>query len=147
MILMRVSLSRTLASRRPSNVRNTALEPSGRSTDGGWPEVTPITSMRPKATCARVRIAAALMASLILIACNQPPQLVSTTVPGPFAVNPSPVPTDTTERRVSALAVPAPATPETNWAPAPRTKTTGCSSVNGLPDSACTPRAADPRVN
>ena len=33
-ILMRVSLSRTLALRRPSNVRNSDLEPSGRSTDG-----------------------------------------------------------------------------------------------------------------
>src|SRR5438270_493602 len=38
-ILMRVSLSRSLASRRPSNVSNTALEPSGRSTDGSRPEV------------------------------------------------------------------------------------------------------------
>src|SRR5579859_5681129 len=34
---MRVSLSRTSASRRPSNVRSTAVEPSGRSTDGGRP--------------------------------------------------------------------------------------------------------------
>jgi hypothetical protein len=40
----------------------------------------------------------------------------------------APVPTDTTERRVSALAEPTTATAVIAWAPAPRTKTTGCSS-------------------
>jgi hypothetical protein len=33
-------------------VRNTAVEPSGRSTDGGLPEVMLMTSMRCKATSA-----------------------------------------------------------------------------------------------
>jgi hypothetical protein len=68
--------------------------------------------------------------------CNQVP-----------ASTPTPVPTDTTERRVSALAEPTLATASAGWAPAPRTKTCACSSVNGLPDPACTPGAIDSRVN
>ncbi|MCA1646922.1 MAG: hypothetical protein LC797_16165 [Chloroflexi bacterium] len=32
------------------------------------------------------------------------------------------------------------------WAPAPRTKSSGCTSRGGLPDPACTPGAIDPRV-
>ncbi len=54
-ILTRVSLSRTLASGRPSNVRNSALEPSGRSTDGGRPEVMSMRSMRGQTTSVHSR--------------------------------------------------------------------------------------------
>jgi hypothetical protein len=38
-------------------------------------------------------------------------------------------------------------TPTTRWTPPPRTKTSGCTSTNGLPDPGCTPGAVDPRVS
>ncbi len=44
---------------------------------------------------------------------------------------------------------PAPATPAdapSTWAPASRTRASGCISQDGLPDPACTPGAVDPRV-
>lgn len=42
--------------------------------------------------------------------------------------------------------VPLPTVVAPTWAPAPRSKTTGCVSRGGLPDPACTPGAIDPRV-
>ncbi len=66
------------------------------------------------------------VAMLLLVGCNQP-QTESRTVPGPFAVRSTP-------------------TTATSWAPAPRTKSAGCSIKNGLPEPACTPGAIDPKV-
>src|SRR5712691_9308542 len=45
-----------------------------------------------------------------------------------------------------ATAVPVLTVIDIAWAPAPRTKTSGCVSQNGLPDPACTPGAIDARV-
>ena len=42
---------------------------------------------------------------------------------------------------------PAPTLASPAWAPAPRTKATGCASRGGLPDPECTPGAVDPRVS
>jgi hypothetical protein len=41
---------------------------------------------------------------------------------------------------------PAVATAAPNWTPPPRSKTSGCQTLNGLPDPGCTPGAVDPAV-
>jgi hypothetical protein len=133
---MRVSLSRTLASRRPSKVRNSALEPCGRSTDGGLPEAMAMTSIPSKTMPVLVRCM--ILAALLSTACTPatgPPQSAAPVLTGATAVP-----------ATSAPASSVPAAALNAWAPAPRTKTGGCSSANGLPDPACTPGAVDPRV-
>lgn len=121
---MRVSLSRTLASRVPSNVRNSAVEPSGRSTDGGLPDVMPITSMRAQRTLRLLSAAAVVV--LVLSACT-PPSAISQPAAAPPTV--------------------AGAGTSGTWTSPARTKTTGCTSQGGLPDGSCTPGAVDPRVS
>jgi len=51
-----------------------------------------------------------------------------------------------TAAATEAAAAPVPTILAAAWAPALRTKTSGCVSQNGLPDPACTPGAIDERV-
>jgi hypothetical protein len=120
-----------------------------------------ITSMLCKTTPVLIRCMI-LVAVLVLTACStaatqaqtSPTDApVATDQPAPpesatpiDGVPPDQVQTDPTAAPSDAAAVALPAVVATAWQPSLRTKTTGCVSMGGLPDPACTPGAIDPRV-
>lgn len=93
--------------------------------------------------------ASALVVLAVLTAlvtdCLPPPPTTGPTADVPTAAQASPAAAST---EAAPVAPPATAAPSSvaQWAPAPRTKASGCTSVGGLPDPACTPGAVDPRV-
>ena len=86
-----------------------------------------------------------MLVALVLCGCIRPPQTGAAQPGATRETTATPV-AATTRIAVPTTTAVAPLARAVGWTPPPRTKTSGCTSHDGLPDADCTPGAVDPRV-
>ncbi len=102
--------------------------------------------MRPKTTSVPLHCMIVAI-TLVVTACSSAAVPAVAPVAPQVPTVPPVAPTEVPVAPIETAVVPLPTVVVTTWAPAPRSKTTGCVSQGGLPDPACTPGAIDPRVS